>query len=94
MNGKEMKEQLLQRRREQYHEGRAWFWPGASGTVKLGVIEAYQGAWMVGWVAESGAHRKLNSSALSKHQLAKDPAVLLAVVVEWAIKRSLKEVEW
>ena len=92
MTGKERRDQLNEKIRARYHQGRTWAWKGPCGTVKVGVIEAYPGAWIVGWVSESGGGHKLNSSALSKHQLHKDPDALLLIAAEWAVKRKLKEV--
>ena len=75
-----------------FYLGRTWWWNGANGKVKIGVLEAYEGAWMVGWVSKTGGRHKLNSSALSKHQLGKDAEALLKIVSEWAVKRDLRVV--
>ena len=92
MTSVEQREQMMQRRRARYHQGRAWEWAGAKGPVKVGVIEAYPGAWIIGWISEAGGGHKVNSSVLSKHQLNKDPDALLLIAAEWAGKRQLKEV--
>ncbi len=92
MTSLEMREQMMERRRARYYQGRAWHWTAPNKMVQVGVIEAYPGAWIVGWLSESGGGHKLNSSALSKHQLNKDPDFLLKVVTEWAYSRKLKEV--
>ncbi|MEI8133013.1 MAG: hypothetical protein WCG34_11320 [Leptolinea sp.] len=74
---------------ECFHGNRYWYPTPDDGTVCIGVFQGAVGVWIVGYVRENGARKRIKTVHLP---VMTAPEVLQVNLDHWALKRGLKEV--
>ena len=85
----EIKEQIQKKRMECFHGSRYWYPTPDDGTACIGVFQGAVGVWIVGYVRENGARKRIKSVYLP---VMTDPEDLQLKLDQWANHHDLKEV--
>lgn len=88
--GMKMRDEMRAKRLARYYGTRYRYGTPNDGIMDIGVVQGLGGDWIVGYIAENGAVRRIKSKHLPASA---DPGKLQAVLNQWARERNLPEVK-